>query len=153
MIVAAQVWGMIRAVANADPDAKRNFVRESFSEAARTYDVSPFFETPGRRIVELAGVKEGDRVLDVATGRGAVLWPALQHVGTTGHIDAIDLAPPMIELTLADVKARGVSNVTLQVMDAEQLAYADDTFDSVLCGLCSSSSRALAVRLAKCGAY
>jgi SAM-dependent methyltransferase len=124
---------IIRAVTN-DPAAKRDYVRLSFSEAAATYDVSPYFDMPGRRIVQLAGVQPGHRVLDVATGRGAVLWPALDAVGPDGYVEGIDIAKPMADLTMADIQAKNVTNAIVHVMDAESLDFPDESFDCVLCG-------------------
>jgi len=57
----------------------------------------------GARLVEAAGVEPGDRVLDVATGRGAVLFPAAERVGPTGEVTGIDLSPEMVRLTGADL--------------------------------------------------
>jgi len=57
-----------------------------FDRAAATYDrVGPrFFSHFGRRLTELAELAPGMRVLDVAAGRGAVLFPAAEKVGAAG---------------------------------------------------------------------
>ncbi len=49
-----------------------------FDRAAPTYDkvAGAYHDHFGERLVELAGVRPGDAVLDVACGRGAVLVPA-----------------------------------------------------------------------------
>ncbi len=59
-----------------------------FSRGAATYDrVGPaFFSHFGRRLVELAQIPSGARVLDIATGRGAVLFPAAEAVGPQGQV-------------------------------------------------------------------
>jgi ubiquinone/menaquinone biosynthesis C-methylase UbiE len=74
------------------------------------------------------------RVLDVACGRGAVLFPAARAVGPAGHITGIDLADGMVAETNADIQRLGVANASARVMDAERLAFDDATFDAVLCG-------------------
>src|SRR5438067_13932721 len=51
----------------------------------------PFFEHAGRRLVELAQVRPGDVVLDVATGRDAVLIPAARRAGRTGQVAGSEL--------------------------------------------------------------
>ncbi|MCG8347373.1 MAG: methyltransferase domain-containing protein [Chloroflexales bacterium] len=107
-----------------------------FDRAAATYDQvgPPFFAHFGRQLVELARLAPGEIVLDIATGRGAALFPASQAVGLSGHVTGIDLAPAMIAATQADAIARGSANITLQPMDAAALAFDDATFDAVLCG-------------------
>jgi ubiquinone/menaquinone biosynthesis C-methylase UbiE len=107
-----------------------------FDRAAATYDQvgPPFFAHFGRRLVELARLAPGERVLDIATGRGAVLFPASEAVGPAGQVTGIDLAPAMVAATQAAATARGSANITLQPMDATALAFDDATFDAVVCG-------------------
>ena len=59
-----------------------------FDRAAPTYDkvAGAYHDHFGERLVELAGVRPGDAVLDVACGRGAVLVPAAARVGPTGRV-------------------------------------------------------------------
>jgi ubiquinone/menaquinone biosynthesis C-methylase UbiE len=107
-----------------------------FDRAAATYDQvgPPFFAHFGHRLVELAGCAPGEVVLDIATGRGAALFPASAAVGPSGHVIGIDIAPAMIAATRAEVAARGSANITLQPMDAAALDFDDATFDTVVCG-------------------
>jgi ubiquinone/menaquinone biosynthesis C-methylase UbiE len=108
-----------------------------FSRAASTYDrIGPrFFSHFGRRLVELAQIPSGADVLDVATGRGAVLYPAAEQVGPHGHVVGIDLSAEMVRETTAEIEISGLKNATMLQMDAEQLAFSDASFDFVLCGL------------------
>jgi ubiquinone/menaquinone biosynthesis C-methylase UbiE len=65
-----------------------------FSRVAPTYDtVIPFFQTFGRHLVAAASLRPGERVLDLACGRGAVLFPAALAVGEQGSVLGIDIAP------------------------------------------------------------
>lgn len=109
-------------------------VADVFERAASVYDsVIPFFETFGRRLVERAHLVPGEHVLDVATGRGAVLLPAAAAVAPTGHVLGIDLAPTMVRETARDLERRGITNAEVQVMDAMALAVPDGSFDAVTC--------------------
>ena len=58
-------------------------VRDAFALAAPSYDrVGPaFFQTFGRRLVELADIRPGMSVLDVGCGAGAALLPAAEAAG------------------------------------------------------------------------
>lgn len=66
------------------------------------------------------------RVLDLAAGTGSLSAEAARR---SAAVDAVDLSPRMVELGRA---ATAGLDVTWQEMDAEQLSFADDTFDAVL---------------------
>ncbi|HEU0304003.1 MAG TPA: methyltransferase domain-containing protein [Gaiellaceae bacterium] len=105
-----------------------------FGRAAATYDqVGPRpFSHFGRRLVELAGLRPSDKVLDVAAGRGAVLFPAAERAA---RVVGIDLAEPMVAALNDEIRARDLRNAEARLMDAESLAFEDGTFDVVLCNL------------------
>ena len=107
-------------------EERKQRVVETFDAAAETYGrTGPDFFWPfGRRLVELAGVAVGERVLDVACGTGAVAVAA-RDAGS--DVTAIDLAPGMVERC----RAQGID---ARVMDAERLELPDGSFDVALCG-------------------
>ena len=109
-----------------------------FSRASTTYDHTgpPFFSYFGERLVQYAELKRGAKVLDVACGRGAVLFPAARAVTSSGRVIGIDLSKKMIEQTQQELKELKMTNAKVQVMDAEQLEFQSSQFDYVLCGLC-----------------
>ena len=82
-----------------------------FSRAAATYDrIGPrFFAYFGQRLVAQAHLAPGAAVLDVAAGRGAVLFPAAQQVSPGGRVIGIDLSADMVRETTADIHARWVA--------------------------------------------
>ncbi len=106
-----------------------------FSRGAATFEQvgPPVFSHFGRRLVELAQIPEGARVLDIATGRGAVLFAAAERVGAQGHVTGIDLAKDMVEETRREIKRWALTNVDVQFMDAEHLEFPDESFDFVFC--------------------
>ena len=120
-----------------DEEAQKHRLIGAFGRAAPTYDqIGPsFFAEFGRRLVEFAHLDEGARVLDVATGTGAVLFPAAERIGPQGRITGIDLSETMVEATANKIVRQGLTNAEVLCMDAEDLTFADATFDYVLCGL------------------
>src|SRR5215208_6102197 len=105
-----------------------------FNRLVSDYDTGAgAFAHFGRRLVALAGVEPGQHVLDVATGRGAVLFPAAERVGAAGEAVGVDLAEGMVQATNEEATRRGVAT-RLHVMDAERLDFPDETFDRVFCG-------------------
>jgi ubiquinone/menaquinone biosynthesis C-methylase UbiE len=118
-----------------DAEQRKAQTTATFNRLAPDYDVVGVgcFAHFGRRLVADVGVERGQSVLDVATGRGAVLIPVAEQVGSAGRVVGIDLAKAMIEAARHDMSARGLQ-AELRVMDAERLEFDDASFDRVLCG-------------------
>jgi O-methyltransferase / aklanonic acid methyltransferase len=95
----------------------------SFTRAAPTYGTvgPPHFTYFARRLVEFAGVVPGNRVLDVATGTGAVLLAIADQYGERDQLIGIDLTAAMLERAAGEIKRRALRNAELCVMDAQQL--------------------------------
>lgn len=121
---------------SATPEEIKAGTAGGFGRAASTYDtVIPFFETFARDLVEAAAPQPGDRVLDVACGRGACLRVAAQHVGRSGYVLGADLSSDMIDMARQDLVGLDLpASVEVRVADAEHLDVPDDSFDVVVCG-------------------
>jgi ubiquinone/menaquinone biosynthesis C-methylase UbiE len=106
-----------------------------FGRGASTYDtVIPFFATFGQLLVNAVALAPGEQVLDLACGRGASLFPAVDAVGPTGRVVGVDLAAEMVAATVVALASTGCTNGEVRVMDAEHLDFPDGSFDAVLCG-------------------
>lgn len=116
----------------------KNHWSEVFSRASPTYDrVGPsIFTYFGDKLVDFADLKAGSSVLDVACGRGAVLFPASKAVTNNGQVIGIDISREMIKRTRQDIVERKIDNAQVFEMDAEKLDLPDAQFDYALCGLC-----------------
>ena len=84
------------------------------------------------RLVALAEVEPGHRVLDVATGIGEPAVTAARRVGPEGRVLATDLSPEMLAIARERAAELGLANLDFQVMDAEALALPARSFDAVL---------------------
>ncbi len=115
--------------------ASKQAIEELFDGAAARYDREgpSIFQKWGARLVELMEWRGGERVLDVATGRGAVLIPAAQRVGKAGRVVGVDLSRAMLRQAEDAAQHAGSCNVELCQMDVERLAFRDETFDVVTC--------------------
>ncbi|HTU96816.1 MAG TPA: methyltransferase domain-containing protein [Solirubrobacteraceae bacterium] len=81
-------------------------------------------------LVERAGVRRGDRVLDVACGTGVVARAAAERVGREGSVTGLDINPAMLEV--AGSKSPGVEFVRGSALS---LPFDDGAFEIVLCQL------------------
>jgi len=103
---------------------------------AREYDtyVTPYHEPIARRLLELAHVKEGERILDIGCGTGIVALEAAAAVGETGSVSGIDLAERVVRLAADKAAALGLRHVGFEVMDSRALRFPAGSFDAVLSG-------------------
>jgi len=85
------------------------------------------------RLVELAGLTSGDRVLDVACGTGLVTFPAAVTVGSDGLVVGTDISGRMVEHVRHEARRRGMLQVEASRMEAEGLRFPDHSFGAVLC--------------------
>src|SRR5271167_5033517 len=85
------------------------------------------------RLVELAGARAGDRVLDIATGSGEPALTAARAVGQSGRIVAVDMSPGMLAIARDRIDAAGLHNVELVESDAESLSLEEHSFDAAVC--------------------
>jgi len=111
-------------------------IAEVFGRAAATYGRAgpDFFAPAGRRLVELAELRPGERVLDVGAGTGVCTLPAADAVGAAGSVRAVDLAPQMVERLRREAAARRLDQVDVSVADAADPPPGDAHYDAVLAG-------------------
>ncbi len=95
---------------NADASNRKARAKTQFNTVAAEYDAGPgCFAHFGRRLVTAGEIQPGQRVLDVASGRGAVLFPCVERVGQTGEVVGVDLADEMVRATNVEASQRGIS--------------------------------------------
>ena len=105
----------------------------------RRYDFITSFLFAGRRgksfrdLAMAAGLRPGDRVLDVGCGTGYFARMIAESVGPKGSVVGIDAAPEMI--AHAASQSRSAPNASFEVGSAGTLSFADSTFDVVVSSL------------------
>ena len=103
---------------------------EDSAEAYQRYLAPIFLEPSADRLLAHAGVRAGERVLDVACGTGCVARAAARRVGAGGTVVGLDLNEGMLAV------ARRVSAgapIEWREGDAASLPFPDGSFDVVTC--------------------
>jgi ubiquinone/menaquinone biosynthesis C-methylase UbiE len=96
------------------------------------------------RMITLAAIAPGHRVLDLATGIGEPAVLAASRVGPAGRVVATDLSSRMLDIARERAIGLGLANVEFIEADIEHLPFPDGGFDAILCrwGLASLSNAA-----------
>jgi ubiquinone/menaquinone biosynthesis C-methylase UbiE len=109
-------------------------VAAAFDQRAANYSRSDWHRQHAERLVELAALEPGQRVLDAGTGTGFAALALARRLGPSGHVTAVDVSQGMLERARAALDAEGSSNVDLVQADATDLpAYGPASFDAVIC--------------------
>lgn len=80
----------------------------------------------------LAGVREGETVLDLGCGAGLDLILAAEKTGPTGSVIGVDVSEDMLARARQNTERAGLSNVTLLQGAIEELPVADASVDRVI---------------------
>lgn len=85
------------------------------------------------RMLELAKLRPGMKVLDLATGRGEPAIRAAHKVGPNGTVIGVDLSAGLLRMAQDRAESEGLSNLQLKVANAENLGgIPTDHFDIAL---------------------
>lgn len=105
-------------------------VRDKFGTIARGYQHGQARRLTIPLIAKLTAPHQGDRVLDVATGTGAVLLGLVSRVRT---VVGMDVARPMLDAAIDDFAESNQAKPILIIGDACRMPFADQSFDLVTC--------------------
>jgi SAM-dependent methyltransferase len=84
------------------------------------------------RLVQMAELERGDRVLDVAAGSGEPALTAARAVGAEGSVLATDISPEMLAFGRERAAAAGIDNIDFVESDASSLDFPPESFDAAL---------------------
>ena len=86
-------------------------------------------------MLNMANVKPGARVLDIAAGAGDQTLDIAKRVGVNGSVLATDLSPAILEFAARNVESAGYRNVETLAADGENLGVDEASFDAAVCRL------------------
>src|SRR5262249_50401502 len=110
-------------------------VRSRFDLVADGYDRPSLraFRTGAERLVELAALRDGQVVLDVASGTGHAAVAGARAVGPRGRVAAVAAWAEMCERARQKVVRLGLPNVEVRQGDGAALGLPAASFDAVTC--------------------
>jgi ubiquinone/menaquinone biosynthesis C-methylase UbiE len=116
-----------------DASIKKSDVPNVYRGVAPIYDIwSMLTESKARnRCLELADIHEGQKILEVAVGTGSAFVEILKK-NKHGFNTGIDLTSEMLSRAKNKAGKLGARNYSLEVGDAYDLTYPDETFDVIL---------------------
>jgi ubiquinone/menaquinone biosynthesis C-methylase UbiE len=114
---------------------QRTEARDAYSRLAPVYEVwARLAESrPRKRVLELVSVRDGEDVLEVATGTGVQLVE-LARRNPNGTTVGVELAPGMLEETRKRLEKAGLDGVEVQEGSALELPFPDESFDLLVNG-------------------
>lgn len=87
-------------------------------------------------LIEAASIKEGDRVLDVATGTALIPLTLANKTKSNGRIVGLDITPTMLQYARANIEAKEFfGHISLICASATTIPLSGGSFDIVICGL------------------
>jgi len=120
-----------------DPKLQRRVQRYGWDKAAGHYERywAEQLRPAQERMLAMAALKPGDRVLDVACGTGLATFAAAAAVAPGGEVVGTDISEEMVQAGRRLAAERGAGHVRFERMEAEALAFDEGAFDVVLCAL------------------
>ena len=119
-------------------DPLRNALHQMWASAAPSWSRhATYVDARGAAVteamLEAAGVRPGDHVLELACGPGGVGLAAAARVGLTGSVVLSDVTAEMTSVAAARAAALQLTNITTRELDLEHIDQSDRSHDVVLC--------------------
>ena len=142
----------LAAVEQPAPDGAACCSPSDMDRAMRLYEEAQVAGLPAESIAislgcgnptALAGLKEGERVLDLGSGGGIDCFLAANQVGESGHVIGLDMVPYMLDLARSNQTKLGLTNVEFVQGDIENIPLPDASVDVVIsnCVVCLSTDK------------
>ncbi len=80
----------------------------------------------------LAGLRQGETVLDLGSGTGFDCFLATERVGSEGRVIGVDMTAEMIERARSGAAEAGTANVEFRLGEIENLPVADESVDVII---------------------
>ena len=100
--------------------------------AKHSATIRTMFAPLTQALIEHAGIREGQSVLDVAGGPGEPSLTIAEIVGLSGSVTCTDAVPEMVDAARSEASRRGITNVQFRQCTADSLPFSDNKFDVIV---------------------
>jgi SAM-dependent methyltransferase len=97
--------------------------------------IRTMFQPITQRLIDDAGIVQGQSVLDVAGGAGEPSLTISERVGPTGSVMCTDVVGEMVNIAQSEAQRVGLTNIEFRQCAADSLPFENDSFDVVVCRL------------------
>ncbi len=143
---------VIELSAGQEPSSDACCSPQDMNQALRIYDAANLSALPAESIAAslgcgnptaIAGLREGERVLDLGSGGGIDCFLAAGQVGESGSVVGLDMTPSMLELARSNLARLGLANVEFVEGEMERIPLPDASVDVVIsnCVVCLSPDK------------
>jgi ubiquinone/menaquinone biosynthesis C-methylase UbiE len=120
-----------------DPVTYKETTREQWQAAAAAWHrwgptIGQWLGPATEIMLDMADIRVGSRVLDVAAGAGEQTIVTARRIGPTGNILATDISSNLLRFAAEAARQAGLDNIETRVMDGENLTLESDSFDAVI---------------------
>ncbi len=120
-----------------DPIQYKQTTRQQWQDAAEAWHrwgptLGRWLGPSTELMLDLARIRPGDQVLDVAAGAGDQTIACARRVGSTGRVLATDIAPRILEYAASEAERLGLTQIGVRAMDGENLDLPEASFDAVI---------------------
>lgn len=128
---------MLPTIPQFDPVKYKNTTHDQWQTAAEAWyrwssTLNQWLGKATDKMLEMAGITDGHRVLDIAAGAGEQSITTAKKVGTSGYVLATDISSNILEYAKQMAQQARVNNIETKVMDGENLTLEDGTFDAAI---------------------
>ena len=120
-----------------DPVTYKETTHRQWDEAAEAWHrwgpvLEDWLGEATETMLDLAAVRPGSRVLDVAAGAGGQSIAAARRAGETGSVLATDISESILDYAAGAARSAGLSNVATRAMDGERLEVEPSFYDAAI---------------------
>ena len=117
------------------PDTDENYAAKigyTLEELSEIPDAAQMASAGCGNPTALAGLKEGEVVLDLGSGGGIDVFIAAKKVGSTGKAIGVDMTQEMLDLANKNAEELGIKNVEFRKGDIEELPVDSGSIDVII---------------------
>ena len=133
--LASQALGLLqrKCMDTDDLQAYHKHITDTYDKRSGNHENSKWHRQTALKLIGDMPPRIGDSVLDIGTGTGTIAFHAASLVGPDGKVIGVDLSNGMLSEANKKLADSDLNNLEFLLADAEQLAFACNSFDRIYC--------------------